>query len=118
MKTNTTERLIAGLVLMTSVLIITLSTGATFKPSGFAQMESQIELPFMDKKPAVPVTDPEPVAEPAAASEHAVLKLLRQLPAHPLQIFHSLTCIQTIVLHRPLPFLQILHTGMTGIKWI
>jgi bla regulator protein BlaR1 len=69
MKNNMTERLVAGLVLMTSVLIITLSTGATFMPSGFVQMKSQVELPYFDKKAAVPVTDPEPVAEPAAASE-------------------------------------------------
>jgi hypothetical protein len=68
MKTNRSERLIAGLVLMTSVLIITLSTGATFKPAGFAQMESQIVTPHMDKKVADTVTDPEPVAEPAAVS--------------------------------------------------
>lgn len=66
MKTNTTERLIAGLVLLTSVLVITLSTGATLKPSGFAQMETQIELPFLDKKTAAPATDPEPVAESAS----------------------------------------------------
>jgi bla regulator protein BlaR1 len=73
MKTNTTERLIAGLVLTTSVLIITLSTGATFKPSGFAQMESQIEMPLMDKIAAVPVNDPEPVAEPAAIADPAAI---------------------------------------------
>ena len=92
MKTNTTERLIAGLVLVTSVLVLTLSTGATFKPSGFAQLESQIELPLMDKIAAVPVTDPEPVAEPAAiadpaaipepsaASEPTVVSLITPLP--------------------------------------
>ena len=73
MKTNTTERLIAGLVLVTSVLVLTLSTGATFKPSGFAQLESQIELPLMDKIAAVPVTDPEPVAEPAAIVDPAAV---------------------------------------------
>lgn len=71
MKTNKTERLIAGLVLVTSVLVITLSTGATFKPSGFAQQESQIVLPFLDKNAAVPVTDPEPVTAPAAATAPA-----------------------------------------------
>jgi len=68
MKTNRSERLIAGLVLMTSVLIITLSTGATFKPAGFAQMESQIVTPHMDKKAVDTVTDPVPVSEPAAVS--------------------------------------------------
>jgi bla regulator protein BlaR1 len=68
MKTNMTERLMAGLVLVTSVLVITLSTGATFKPSGFAQVESQILLPFIDVEPAIQVTDPEPVTEPVAVS--------------------------------------------------
>jgi len=71
MKTNKTERLIAGLVLVTSVLVITLSTGATFKPSGFAQVESQIVLPFMDKKADSPVTDPEPVTPPSPVNEPA-----------------------------------------------
>jgi len=66
MKTNTAERLIAGLVLVTSVLVITLSTGATLKPSGSAQMETRIELPFLDKKRSVPVTDPEPAAQPTS----------------------------------------------------
>jgi bla regulator protein BlaR1 len=66
MKTNRSEKLMAGLVLMTSVLIITLSTGATFKPAGFAQMESQIVLPYMDKEAFDTVAFPEPVAEPAA----------------------------------------------------
>jgi hypothetical protein len=73
MKTNMTERLMAGLVLVTSVLVITLSTGATFKPSGFTQVESQIILPFIDKKAAVPVTDTEPVAETAAVAEPAAV---------------------------------------------
>ena len=73
MKTNMTDRLIAGLLLVTSVLVITLSTGATFKPSSFTQVESQILLPFIDKNAAVPVTDPEPVAAPAAVSEPATI---------------------------------------------
>ncbi len=68
MKINKTERLMAGLILVTSVLVITLSTGATFKPSGFTQVESQIVLPFWDKDPAIPVTDTEPVTEPVAVT--------------------------------------------------
>jgi bla regulator protein BlaR1 len=73
MKSNTTERLIAGLALVISVLVITLSTGATLKPSSFTQMESKFELTFLDKKAAVPVTDPEPLAEPATFPEPATV---------------------------------------------
>jgi len=69
MKNNTTERLFAGLALVISVLVITLSTGATLKPSSFAQMESMFDLNFIDKKVVVPVTDPEPLAEPATIPE-------------------------------------------------
>lgn len=70
MKTNKAERLIAGLVLVTSVLVITLSTGATFKPSGVSPTKpaeesfasAKISLP----SPAViPVVIPTPPIAPA-----------------------------------------------------
>jgi beta-lactamase regulating signal transducer with metallopeptidase domain len=64
MKTNGTERLVSGLVLVTSVLIMVLGTGATLKPARFAQMESQIMLPYTVKRSADTVPLPEPVAEP------------------------------------------------------
>ena len=43
MKTNKTERIMAGLILLVSVLVITLSTGATLKPAGFAHLEMLAE---------------------------------------------------------------------------
>ncbi len=68
MKKNTTERIVAGLVLMTTALIITLSTGASLKPSALSYMQTQIELPYLDGKADIPPAEPEPVIEPAELS--------------------------------------------------
>jgi len=97
MKSNTTERLIAGLALVISVLVITLSTGATLKPSSFAQMESKFDLNFIDKKVAVPVTDPEPIAEPATFPEPTTI-------AEPTTVAEPATFPESVAVAEPATF--------------
>jgi beta-lactamase regulating signal transducer with metallopeptidase domain len=63
MKNNATEKIIAGMVLLTSVLIITLGTGATLKPAGFDQLEARLQLPLLDKPGEDPPSAPTVPAE-------------------------------------------------------
>jgi beta-lactamase regulating signal transducer with metallopeptidase domain len=107
MKTNATERIIAGLVLLTSVLLITLSTGATLKPAGFEQREARPVLPLMvqagEDPPAAPTTpaeatlpetpspsaestNPDPPATPSVATLPAAPALTPAVQALPAQV--------------------------------
>lgn len=75
MKNNATEKIIVGLVLLISVLVITLSTGATLKPAGFEQLEAKPTLPLLDQAgedlPEAPIAPAESTlpATPAPVAE-------------------------------------------------
>ncbi len=87
MKTNANERIMAGLALVISVMIITLSTGATFKPASFAQMESQAAQAHMDLITVDTLPGPEPVAEPLSVSPaNPPARSLESPPAVPVEL--------------------------------
>ena len=69
MKKNKTERILAGMILLVSVLVITLSTGATLKPSGFKYLETLADTSFPITDVPAPLATAEPVTAPEPVTE-------------------------------------------------
>ncbi len=101
MKTHASEKIVAGLLILGSALLLTLSTGASLKPDVFRQTaEVEFDLPGVNPAPAtnppvpIPVEASGPAEKSAPATESSLASPAVPVePAIPLRPDTSLRCI-------------------------